>query len=42
VAVTGSIHFVDFNSQPKLPGTYELTLTVNGVPLEARVFRYEA
>ena len=40
VAVAGSIHFVDFNSQPKLPGTYELALTVNGVPLGTRSFRY--
>jgi 3-methyladenine DNA glycosylase AlkC len=40
--VAGTIHFVDFNSQPKLAGVYELTLTMNGVPLETRTFRYEA
>jgi 3-methyladenine DNA glycosylase AlkC len=38
--IKGRIHFVDFNSQPKLPGIYTLTLVVNGVAVEQRTFTF--
>jgi 3-methyladenine DNA glycosylase AlkC len=39
--IAGRIHFVDFNSQPKLAGTYELSVDVNGQTIETRRFEYE-
>jgi len=39
--ISGRIHFVDFNSQPKLPGTYELSIDVNGRRIGTRRFEYE-
>jgi 3-methyladenine DNA glycosylase AlkC len=38
--VSGRIHFVNFNSQPKLYGAYELVVDVNGRPLDSRGFNY--
>lgn len=38
--ISGRLHFVDFNSQPKLPGTYELAVEMNGAQIECRRFTY--
>jgi 3-methyladenine DNA glycosylase AlkC len=42
VRILGRIHFTDFNSQRKLPGTYSLMVEVNGRPVETRQFAYGA
>lgn len=39
--LVGRLHFVDYNSQPRLDGEYTLELSVNGEPLERRSFRFE-
>jgi 3-methyladenine DNA glycosylase AlkC len=39
--IVGRIHFVDFNSQPKLSGWYELSVDVNGRTIAPRRFLYE-
>lgn len=38
--VTKTIHFVDYNSQPRLPGTYALTLFCNGSEFKRLKFQY--
>jgi hypothetical protein len=35
------IHFVDKNSQPRVEGTYCLSLMINGKKLEAREMRFK-
>lgn len=38
--ITGRIHFVDFNHQPRLSGRYSLAVEVNGTPVEERSFAF--
>ena len=38
--ITKTIHFVDYNSQPRLPGIYELTLFCNGSEFKKLKFQY--
>jgi len=39
--VLKNIHFVDFNSQPKLPGVHTLTLYCNGNEIREKSFYYQ-
>lgn len=38
--ISGRIHFVDFNHQPRLSGEYSLAVEVNGKRLEERSFEF--
>ena len=38
--VLKNIHFVDFNSQPRLPGEHTLTLYCNGKEMGKKIFNY--
>jgi hypothetical protein len=40
-SVSKKIHFVDKNSQPRVEGTYRLSVVINGKKLEEREMRFK-